>query len=207
MESLSHPVTHLIFEKGFTYPEFVKFTELLVQENRTTGANQSPAYLDYTRMSLQRMNRWNKTAKVSPEMEKLIQYIIEPQKWLIINEAWCGDGAQSIPYIAKLAELNPLIELRIIMRDEYPEIMDEYLTNGARSIPKMVAFTGDLKCELFTWGPKPKYLLDRYKEYKHDSKGLPYKEFQEEVHLWYARNKNKDLEEELYPLIKSTLIS
>lgn len=206
MESLSHPVTFSILEKGYTYPDFVKFTEQLVAENRTTGANQSEAYLDYTRMCLQRMNRWNKTAQVSAKMRHLIERIQEPQHWLIITEAWCGDGAQSIPYIAKLVELNPALSLKIIMRDEYPEIMDAYLTNGARSIPKLVAFSKDLKVELFTWGPKPNYLMERYRDYKHDSKGVSYAEFLQEIHLWYAKNKNHDLEQELIPLLESSLL-
>lgn len=206
MEFLSHPVTHEVIEKGFSYSEFVQFTQQLVEEKRTTGANQSEAYLEYTRMCLQRMNRWNKTAKVSPKMTHLMESIQESQIWLIITEAWCGDGAQSIPYLAKLAELNPKIKLRIIMRDEYPEIMDAYLTNGARSIPKLVAFSEDLKVELFTWGPKPLYLMNRHKEYKHDSKGLSYSGFLEEIHLWYAKNKNQDLEAELFPLIQASLL-
>lgn len=206
MKFLSHPVTEQVIENGFSYSEFVEFTEKLVEEKRTTGANQSEAYLDYTRMCLQRMNRWNKTAKVSAKMTHLMESIQESQIWLIITEAWCGDGAQSIPYLANLAELNPKIKLRIIMRDEYPEIMDAYLTNGARSIPKLVAFTEDLKVELFTWGPKPLYLMNRHKEYKHDSKGLSYSGFLEEIHLWYAKNKNQDLEAELFPLIQASLL-
>ena len=206
MEFLSHPVTHEVIEKGFSYSEFVQFTQQLVEEKRTTGANQSEAYLEYTRMCLQRMNRWNKTAKVSEKMTHLMESIQESQIWLIITEAWCGDGAQSIPYLAKLVELNPKIKLRIIMRDEYPEIMDAYLTNGARSIPKLVAFSEDLKVELFTWGPKPLYLMNRHKEYKHDSKGLSYSGFLEEIHLWYAKNKNQDLEVELFPLIQASLL-
>ena len=206
MEFLSRPVTEQVIQKGFSYSEFVEFTEKLVEEKRTTGANQSEAYLDYTRMCLQRMNRWNKTAKVSEKMTHLMESIQESQIWLIITEAWCGDGAQSIPYLAKLVELNPKIKLRIIMRDEYPEIMDAYLTNGARSIPKLVAFTEDLKVELFTWGPKPLYLMNRHKEYKHDSKGLSYSGFLEEIHLWYAKNKNQDLEAELFPLIQASLL-
>jgi hypothetical protein len=206
MEFLSHPVTPQHIDQAFTYSQFVQFTEQLVAENRTTGANQSEAYQNYTRMCLQRMNRWNKTAKVSQAMTLLIQSLTEPQTWLVINEAWCGDGAQSIPYLAKLEEINPLIRLRIIMRDENPEVMDAYLTDGARSIPKLIAFSGDLGVELFTWGPKPKYLMNRYKEYRQDSKGLSYSAFLEEIHLWYAKNKNQDLEAELFPLIESTLI-
>jgi len=108
--------------------------------------------------------------------------------------------------LAKLADLNPLITLKIVFRDEHPDLMDAYLTNGNRSIPKLVAVTADLQQELFTWGPKPKYLLDRLAAFKRNSGGLTYLEFLEEIHLWYAKNKQKDLESEIYPLISSTLI-
>jgi hypothetical protein len=206
MKSLRYPITSELLAGGFSYPEFVEFTEQLLQENRTTGANQSEEYLAYTRMSLQRMVRWNKTSKVSEKLEQLIRTINQPQVWLVITEAWCGDGAQSIPHLAKLADLNPLITLKIVLRDEHPDLMDAYLTNGNRSIPKLVAVTADLQQELFTWGPKPKYLLDRHAAFKRNSGGLTYPEFLEEIHLWYAKNKQKDLESEIYPLISSTLI-
>ena len=180
-------------------------TAQLVEEKRTTGADQSEAYQEYTRMSLQRMLRWNKTAKVSESMQALIQSIAHPQCWLVITEAWCGDGAQSIPYLAKLAELNPLITLRFLFRDEHPEVMDDYLTNGNRSIPKLVATTADLQHQLFTWGPKPKYLMELHASYKKNSEGRSYPSLLEEMHLWYAKNKHQDLEAELIPLLTSTL--
>jgi hypothetical protein len=206
MKSLRYPITSELLAGGFSYPAFVEFTEQLIQENRTTGANQSEEYLAYTRMCLQRMVRWNKTSKVSEELVLLVQKINQPQVWLVITEAWCGDGAQSIPHLAKLSDLNSLITLKIVLRDEHPDLMDAYLTNGARSIPKLVAMTEDLQEELFTWGPKPKYLLDRHAAFKQDPEGRSYLDFLEEVHLWYAKNKQKDLESEIYPLISSTLI-
>jgi len=206
MKSLRYPITPELLAGGFSYSQFVEFTEQLVLENRTSGANQSEDYLSYTRMCLQRMVRWNKTSKVSEELKQLLLQVNQSQVWLIITEAWCGDGAQSIPHLAKLADLNPLIMLKIVLRDEYPDLMDAYLTNGARSIPKLVAMTADLQVELFTWGPKPKYLLDRHAAFKQNSEGLTYPEYLEEIHLWYAKNKHKDLESEIYPLISSTLI-
>jgi hypothetical protein len=206
MKSLRYPITSELLAGGFSYPQFVEFTEQLVQENRTTGANQSEEYLAYTRMCLQRMVRWNKTSKVSEELVLLVQKINQAQVWLVITEAWCGDGAQSIPHLAKLADLSPNITLKIVLRDEHPDLMDAYLTNGARSIPKLVAITEDLQEELFTWGPKPKYLLDRHAAFKQNPEGRSYLDFLEEVHLWYAKNKQKDLESEIYPLISSTLI-
>ncbi len=206
MKSLRYPITPELLAGGFSYSQFVEFTEQLVLENRTSGANQSEDYLSYTRMCLQRMVRWNKTSKVSEELKQLLLQVNQSQVWLIITEAWCGDGAQSIPHLAKLADLNPLIMLKIVLRDEHPDLMDAYLTNGARSIPKLVAMAADLQVELFTWGPKPKYLLDRHAAFKQNSEGLTYPEFLEEIHLWYAKNKHKDLESEIYPLISSTLI-
>ena len=206
MKSLRYPITPELLAGGFSYSQFVEFTEQLVLENRTSGANQSEDYLSYTRMCLQRMVRWNKTSKVSEELKQLLLQVNQSQVWLIITEAWCGDGAQSIPHLTKLADLNPLIMLKIVLRDEHPDLMDAYLTNGARSIPKLVAMTADLQVELFTWGPKPKYLLDRHAAFKQNSEGLTYPEYLEEIHLWYAKNKHKDLESEIYPLISSTLI-
>jgi len=206
MKSLRYPITPELLAGGFSYSQFVEFTEQLVLENRTSGANQSEDYLSYTRMCLQRMVRWNKTSKVSEELKQLLLQVNQSQVWLIITEAWCGDGAQSIPHLAKLADLNPLIMLKIVLRDEHPDLMDAYLTNGARSIPKLVAMTADLQVELFTWGAKPKYLLDRHAAFKQNSEGRTYPEFLEEIHLWYAKNKHKDLESEIYPLISSTLI-
>lgn len=205
MKSLRYPITSELLAGGFSYPEFVEFTEQLVLENRTTGTNQSEEYLAYTRMSLQRMVRWNKTSKVSEALEQLLLQVNQPQVWLVITEAWCGDGAQSIPHLAKLAYLNPLITLKIMFRDEHPELMDAYLTNGNRSIPKLVAMTADLKQELFTWGPKPNYLLDLHAAFRQNPEGRSYSDFLEEVHLWYAKNKQKDLESEIYSLISSTL--
>ena len=201
-------MTHLtpaLLSESLTYAQFMALTAQLVEEKRTTGADQSEAYQEYTRMSLQRMLRWNKTAKVSEPMQALMKSITRPQVWLVITEAWCGDGAQSIPYLAKLAELNPLITLRFLFRDEHPEVMDAYLTNGNRSIPKLVATSGDLQEELFTWGPKPQYLMELLAAFKKNPGERTYPALLEEMHGWYAKNKHQDLEAELIPLLTSTL--
>lgn len=177
----------------------------LLAEEKTTGTNHSESYLNYTRMNVQRMNRWDKTAKISPELEKIVTSISSPQVWLVITEAWCGDAAQSLPFIAKLAELNPLIKLKFVLRDENPALMDAYLTEGARSIPILIGLDEDLGKELFVWGPRPEYLQNRLKAYKLDPQNITPKEFADGTHLWYARDKNQSLEKELTPLLSSTL--
>lgn len=206
MEPHLGSITRDLINHALTYQAYRELIDKLLAENKTTGHNHSEAYLDYTRMNVQRMNRWDKTAKVSETMREVVEAITEDQIWLVITEAWCGDAAQNIPYIIKLAELNPHIQVRLILRDEHPEVMDEYLTQGTRSIPKVIGMTADLTCEIFTWGPRPASAHEQVMEYKRDSKGLSYKEFSETLHLWYARNKNQELESELLPLIQSTVI-
>ena len=118
---LDQQIQHInqeLIDQSQTYSEYRAMVDELVANNQTTGANQSESYLDYTRMNQKRMSRWDKTAKVGVEMETLIKSIQHNQVWLVITEAWCGDAAQSLPYISKLAEMNSNIKLRLALRDE-----------------------------------------------------------------------------------------
>ncbi|MEP1086830.1 thioredoxin family protein [Algoriphagus sp.] len=198
-------ITPELIVSAQNYTEYRAMIDELLAQNKTTGNNHSESYLEYAKMNVQRMNRWDKTAKVSEELAKIVTSITAPQVWLVITEGWCGDAAQTIPFMAKLADLNPLIELKLVLRDENPELMDAYLTEGARSIPVLIAWTADLSKELFVWGPKPEFLKNRLKAYKLDPQNITSKEFADGTHLWYARDKNKALAEELTPLIASTL--
>src|SRR5690606_29582409 len=108
-------VTPELIASALNYSEYREMidqllTENKTTENKTTGINHSESYLDYTKMNVQRMNRWDKTVKISPELENVVVSISSPQVWLVITEAWCGDAAQSIPFIAKVAKLNPMID-------------------------------------------------------------------------------------------------
>ncbi|TXE03253.1 thioredoxin family protein [Algoriphagus aquimarinus] len=198
-------ITPELIGSAQNYSEYREMIDQLLAENKTTGINHSEGYLNYTKMNVQRMNRWDKMAKISPELDKIIASIASPQVWLVITEGWCGDAAQSLPFIAKLAALNPLIELKFVLRDENPELMDAYLTEGARSIPILIALNEDLSKEFFVWGPRPEFLQNRLKAYKLDPQNITSKEFADGTHLWYARDKNKAIAEELTPLIASTI--
>ncbi|MBI1938223.1 MAG: thioredoxin family protein [Ignavibacteriales bacterium] len=157
--------------------------------------------LSNTKLNFQRMSRINKTYKVNENLASAIKEIDKPQLWMILTELWCGDSAQNIPYIAQIAKHNPLIDLRILLRDENPDIMDYYLTNGTRGIPKLVAFDID-GSEIFQWGPRPKEAQELVTKAKQE--GKPKKEFIELLHKWYAFNKGKNLEEEFLNLISAS---
>lgn len=194
-----------VIDQAYTYTSYRALIDQLLLENKTTGTDHSDGYLAYTALNNRRMDRWEKTAKVSPELQELIAQISEKQIWLIITEGWCGDASQSLPFIQKLADLNDNIKVRYILRDKNPEIMDRYLTNGARSIPMLIALNEELDQELFVWGPRPEFLQNRLREYKIDTKGLSSADFAEGTHLWYARDKNRSLGQEFQSLISSYL--
>lgn len=120
---------------------------------------------------------WERQADVhdaytpSDTLRRTVEAIDEPQLWMVITEPWCGDSAFLLPVIAEAAALNDDITLRILHRDENLDIMDQYLTGGSRSIPKLVAFSDD-GTERFIWGPRPADAAATYQRLKaeHDDK-------------------------------------
>ncbi len=186
--------------KGMTNDEFLALMEKEIKEKDTLELQEEEKYLlDITKLNFQRSSRIKKTYKPSDEIISAIENIEKKQLWMVLTEPWCGDSAQNLPYIAKIAELNYNIDFRILLRDENPEIMDQYLTNGkSRSIPKLVAFDDEGK-ELFQWGPRPKLAQEMVNNWK--AEGLSKDEFIEKLHLWYGRNRGEELEKEFIELL------
>ncbi len=189
-----------ILNKGLKYSDFLDTTREKIDKNKDKLiSDQAKITFDMLNLNYRRSMRIQKSYKTNEELKTILEKIEEPQIWMILTEDWCGDSAQNIPYIAKMAEENPLIDLRIFPRDENLDIMDKYLTNGkSRSIPKLVAFDRDGN-ELFQWGPRPKEGQDLVEVLK--SSGMPKVEFIEKLHLWYARNKGKALEQDFISLL------
>lgn len=180
----------------YTYESFSALTETLVAAGKTSGPDQSPEMVTYTKMNLQRMQRWNKTFETPDALTQLMQ-TVQPQIWWVITEPWCGDNAANLPQLAKVAaSSNGRVTLRIILRDEHPEIMDRYLTNGSRSIPILVSVAED-GSQLFVWGPRPQALQDFVLEWKAQPGEKTFDELKTEVQQWYNRDKGAHLTGEL----------
>ena len=109
------------------------------------------------------------------------------RKLLVIAEDWCGDASNTVPVVAKLADSVPGLELRIILRDANPEVMDRYLTNGARSIPVVIALDENFQ-ELGHWGPRPSELQSWVMA---NRATLPKAELYPKVRTWYARDRGE----------------
>ena len=143
-----------ILAQAIPYDAYLQLSALLVKEERTSGPNQSEAYVYYTKLNVQRMKRLNKTIEVPAKVIELLKEKAANWTWVILTEPWCGDAAQCVPVIEKLALSASNIQTLYLLRDEHPEVMDAYLTNGGRSIPKLICLDKTGK-ELFTWGPRP----------------------------------------------------
>lgn len=196
MRATGRNVEPVYLEKAIPYPAYITLVSDLLAEGRTTGPDQSAPMIHYTQLNQQRMHRLDKSIVVLPSAEALIRSITLPQTWLVLTEAWCGDAAQSVPIMHALAVLNPLIELRLLMRDENPELMDRYLTNGvSRSIPKLIAVDTSSLEELFTWGPRPVPLQESFMRMK--AEGMDYHLIKEELQRWYNKDKTVTIQQEL----------
>jgi hypothetical protein len=139
----------------YSYESYKSFVTELVERGKTSGPEQREDLIHFTELNARRMKRIEKTTVLSEELKANLERIIAPYTWILISEAWCGDAAQIVPVIGKIAAQNSKIDLKIILRDEHLSIMDQYLTNGGRSIPKLICLDQDFQ-EVFVWGPRPK---------------------------------------------------
>ena len=189
---------------AMTYEAYMDMFENLVKTDATTGVDQSEMLVNFTKLNYRRMTRLNKTITVSDKLVAGISEIPFKMKWIIISEAWCGDAAQNIPYIAQLAKACENVELSLVLREENLEFMDQYLTNGGRSIPKVVFLKADGLEEIATWGPRPEIIQNKVVEFQQNAPAdVPYEKFAETIHAWYAKNKNDALETELLTISQS----
>lgn len=181
-------------DKSHAADEYQTILTDFAAEGKTSG-DQKEDLIYYTKLNAQRSKRIAKTSSLHEELSAKVKSLPK-QTWLLITETWCGDAANSVPLIEKLAALNPSIDLRIVLRDENLELMDQFLTKGGRSIPKLIALDEDLNV-LFDWGPRPKEAQSLYWGWREREDREPYKEFQVTLQKWYNENKSGAIQEEI----------
>lgn len=186
-------------ENVATWEEFVeRFDEILNNDNPAEPYND-PAFLDYTKLNKSRLNRWIRTGKINELLAEKIKGINEKQTWYLILEPWCGDAAHNAPFINLMAELNPNITLKIVWRDTEPFMIDDYLTNGGKSIPKLVVRDANEE-DLYIWGPRPATCQKLFLELKESN--ADEEELKIELQKWYNGDKGASIQEEFMALIK-----
>jgi thioredoxin-like negative regulator of GroEL len=193
---------HLIaksLENAISYPEYRTLVHDILADGKSTGSIQSEALTNYSLLNDRRMKRLDKTIKITDETKAVFKSITEKQTWLVLTEGWCGDAAQNLPVIHKLAAENENIALKIVLRDEHLELMDLFLTNGGRSIPKVIVLDAQNNVN-HTWGPRPTLATKIMVEYKAENGSID-AQFKQDLQVWYNKNKGLSVQEDFVKMI------
>ena len=158
-------------QTAISYKGYRSLVRNLLTEGKSTGPEQSEDLTNYSMLNDRRMKRLDKTIKISEETIQEFQKVKQPQTWLVLTEGWCGDAAQSLPILNKIASDTANIDLKIVLRDENLDLMDLFLTNGGRSIPKLIALDKDNNV-LDLWGPRPTIATKMVVAYKEKNGAL-----------------------------------
>ncbi|HOD10234.1 MAG TPA: thioredoxin family protein [Flavobacterium sp.] len=188
-------------KKSYSYQEYRNFVSTLLKEGKSTGNEQSADLTHYSELNEVRMNRLDKTMVVPAENIKRLQAINSEMIWLVISEGWCGDAAQILPIINKMAEQSEKIDLKIVFRDENEELMDLFLTNGTKSIPKLIVLDKNSLEVLGDFGPRPTEAKQLILDYKAQH-GIVDETAKTELQKWYLHDKGLSTQREILKLMK-----
>lgn len=193
-------------EKSHSYIEYRTLLKSLLSQGKSSGSEQSEALLHYSELNDTRMNRLDKTISIPTENVEKLKQLENEQIWLVISEGWCGDAAQILPVINKMAEQNTKINLRIVFRDENDELMQLFLTNGTRSIPKLIVLDKDTLEFITDFGPRPNGAKKLILDYKAQH-GIVDETAKTELQLWYLHDKGLSTQNEILEAIETKLPS
>ena len=193
-------ITENSLSQSHSYVDYRNYIKDLLKEGKSTGKEQSEALTHYSELNEARMNRLEKTVKISTEIIQKLNQIKGDYIWLVISEGWCGDAAQILPVIYKMAELSEKIDLKIVFRDENDDLTNLFLTNGTKSIPKLIFLDGVTFELLGHFGPRPKGAIELIANYKKKF-GLIDEKAKAALQMWYLKDKGLSIQNEILELL------
>ena len=175
--------------------DYTSYQELFVIKSKSPSGY---TYGEYIPMNEHRSSRLDRTFFLSEE-QKATAANCSFRTWLVISEHWCGDASQTVPVMAKIAEASQgKINLRLVYRDEVPELMNAHLTNGGMAVPKIIQL--DEHFELINdWGPRPVAAQNLVTQLKSNPETAA--NYIEELQKWYAKDKQQSTVKELLDLL------
>jgi thiol-disulfide isomerase/thioredoxin len=106
--------------------------------------NEGLTYQQYMDQITQNKDRFVENydkAQLKPDDVAAFKNLPEPLNVLVIAEDWCGDVVAGLPVLAKLAEAAGTLNVRIFLRDQNEDLINQYLKDGQfKSIPVVVFF-------------------------------------------------------------------
>ncbi|WP_425076684.1 thioredoxin family protein [Psychroserpens sp. S379A] len=196
-------IQHIIndsLKKGISYKDYRNLVRDLVEKESTSGNDKTEALVNYTMLNDRRMKRWDKTIKLSEDLKERISNFKGNVTWLVITESWCGDAAHVVPVLNKIAEQSENIDFKLVFRDENPELMDQFLTNGGRAIAKLIMIDNATGEVLNTFGPRPSEATQMVIDYKTKHGSLT-PEFKEDLQVWYNKNKGQNIVDDILAML------
>jgi len=188
-------------DKSISYPDYMALVKQLVENNSTTGIEKTESLVEYTKLNDRRMRRWNKTLKIDAENKERLKKFHKKVTWLVLTESWCGDAAHVLPVMQKIADLNSNIDVKVVLRDENDELMNAFLTNGGKAVPKLIMID-EVTGEVFnSYGPRPSDATQLVQAYK-TKHGHLSPEFKEDLQHWYNKDKGQTAVKDLLTLLE-----
>lgn len=187
---------------AMNYEAYKMLVRDLVQHKKTTGVDTSAEKIALTKLNASRLKRLDKTITISEAAMEHFRNIPSSQTWLLIAESWCADAVQTIPVLHKITSVNPKLKLKIVLRDDNEVLMNHFLTNGARSIPKLLILDEDYTV-LDTWGPRSKNATELVVNYK-EAHGAIDDTFKRNLQVWYNQDLGKSIVDDLVALTAAT---
>lgn len=167
------------------------YNQAMEYENyiKLLGDNLSLHKLHYKNFSIQKEDR--------QLLEKLQGVNI-----LVISEPWCGDSIALLPIVKKISEVNSNWRLKVLLRDENPDLIDRFQTNGGRAIPIFLFLNS--KCEyIFKWGPRPvaaQNIFDKYREQINNGE-VEKSKILLKIRQYYSKDRGNETSKELLNII------
>lgn len=188
--------------KSHSYLEYRKLIADLLQEGKSTAVEQTEELTHYSELNEKRMHRLDKTITITEENSSKLKNLDKSYLWLVLTESWCGDAAQILPILNKMAlESNKKIELKLALRDENEELMNHFLTNNGKAIPKLIILDKATGNVLGDWGPRPQGAVDLIESYK-EKFGTIDETAKTELQLWYLHDKGVSTQNEIIQLLQ-----
>lgn len=184
-----------------SYEEYKAMILELLEQGKSTGPVQNEARFNFSKINNQRMKRLDKQTRLSEEAVKVTEKVNKDFTWLVLTESWCGDAAQTLPVINKFSEVSKKIDLKVVLRDENDELMNHFLTDGNKSIPKLIVIENKTNRVVSSWGPRSEKASKLIKDYKIENGKIDDK-IKKDLQVWYNQDKGRQIEKEMVDLLK-----
>ena len=183
-----------------SYSDYRKIIIDLLSLGKSSGNEQSDDLTQFSSLNETRMHRLDKTISISDNNIQKLNTLKNNYIWLVIAEGWCGDAAQIVPILNKMDLLAHTIEMKIVFRDENPELMNLFLSNGTKAIPKLIILDKNTLNVEGNWGPRPKGAIDLIQNYKDNFRVID-ETAKAELQLWYLHDKGLSTQNEVAELL------